>query len=80
MRVNNDVTLGLTTCHWLRQTWPQCDIIIDPHYHRTPYFRQVKQTSTNRGFLPFVYRYTDSGPLNNSACAKQTDKCLSLIS
>ena len=55
MRVNNDVTLGLTIGHWSRQVWPQCDIIIDPHYHRASYFRQVKHTSTKRGFLPFVY-------------------------
>ena len=43
MRVNNDVTVWLTTGHWSRQAWPQCDIIIDPYYHRTPYFRQVKR-------------------------------------
>ena len=55
MRVNNDVTLGLTNGHWSRQAWPQSDIIIDPHYHRTPFFRQIKHTSTERVFLPFVY-------------------------
>ena len=55
MRVNNDVTLGLTTGHWSRHAWPKNDIIIDPHYHRTSYFRQVKHTSTEKGFPPFVY-------------------------
>ena len=57
MRVNNDVTWGLTAGHWSRQAWPQCDIIIDPHNHRNPSFLQVKQTSTERGFTPFVYIY-----------------------
>ena len=32
---------------------PHCDISIDPHYHRTPYFRQVKQTSTESGLPTF---------------------------
>ena len=36
MSVNNDVTLWLTTGHWSRQPWPQCDIIIDPHYQQLP--------------------------------------------
>ena len=48
IRVNNDVTLGLTAGHGSRQALPQCNIIIDPHYHWTPYLRQVKQTSTER--------------------------------
>ena len=42
----------LTIGHWSRQAWPQCDIIIDPRYHRIPYFRLVKQTYTERPFSP----------------------------
>ena len=54
MRVNNDVTLGLTIGHWSRQAWPRCDIIIDPHYHRTPRSnRQHKREASN---LLCIYR------------------------
>ena len=53
--VNIDVTLGLSTGHWSRQAWPQCDIIIDPNYHRTIYFRQVTQSKQGEAFLPFMY-------------------------
>ena len=55
IRVNNDVILGLTTGHWSRQAWPQCDIIIDPTYHRFPYVR-TGQIHNNREKVPtFVY-------------------------
>ena len=67
IRVNNDVILGLTTGHWSTP----CDIIIDPNYHRTPYFRHSTQ-SQQREKVPtfYVYRYSDQrqGPLNNNAC------------
>ena len=50
---------------------PQGDIIIDPNYHRTPYFRQSTQSQQREKVLTFyVYRYSDQrqGPLNNNAC------------
>ena len=50
---------------------PQGDIIIEPTYHRTPYFRQSTQ-SQQREKVPtfYVYMFSDQrqGPLNNSAC------------
>ena len=49
----------------------QGDIIIDPSYHRTPYFHQSTQ-SQQREKVPtfYVYRYSDQrqGPLNNNTC------------
>ena len=39
---------------------PQYDIIIDPNYHRTFYFRQVTQSQQKERVPTFyVYRYTD---------------------
>ena len=71
IRVNNDVILGLTTGHWSRQAWPQCDIIIDPTYPRFPYF-QTGQIHINREKVPtFVYIIVNipaPRPLNNNAC------------
>ena len=71
IRVNNDVILGLTTGHWSRQAWPQCDIIIDSTYHRFPYFR-TGQIHNNREKVPtFVYIIVNipaPRPLNNNAC------------
>ena len=58
IRVNNDVILGLTTGHWSRQAWPQCDIIIDPHYHRTFYFRQVTQSKQRERVPTFIFTTT----------------------
>ena len=45
IRVNNDV-IGQ----------PQGDIIIDPNYHRTPYFRHSTQ-SQHREKVPTFYVY-----------------------
>ena len=74
IRVNNDVILGLTTGHWSRQAWPQCDIFIDPTYHRFPYFR-TGQIHNNREKVPtFVYTIVNipaPRPLNNNACASE---------
>ena len=50
---------------------PQGDNIIDPTYHRTPYFRQSTQSQLTEKVPTFyVYRYSDKwqGPLNNNAC------------
>ena len=75
IKVNNDVTLGLTTGHWSRQAWPQCDIIIDPTYHGFPYFR-TGQIHNNREKVPtFVYIIINipaRRPLNNNACGLNT--------
>ena len=51
---------------------PQGDIIIDPAYHRTPYFRQNTQSQQREKVPTFYgYMYSDQrqGPLNNNACA-----------
>ena len=81
IRVNNDVILGLTTGHWSRQAWPQCDITIDPTYHRFPYFR-TGQIHNNREKVPtFVYIIVNipaPRPLNNNACV-HTSVCRKCI-
>ena len=50
---------------------PQCDIIIDPTYHRFPYFR-TGEIHNNREKVPtFVYIIVNipvPRPLNNNAC------------
>ena len=56
---------------------PQGDIIIDPTYHRTPYFRQITQSQhTEKVPTFYVYRYSDQrqGPLNNNACAQKVGR------
>ena len=52
MRVNNDVDHWSLAC--ITELQAKCDIIIDPHYHKFPYFRTGHTNINKATFLPFM--------------------------